>query len=89
MDWDNDGVFDDLHITGEITHDFGTPGVYIIRIRGIFPRFYFYNDENPSDAKKYSPLTNGATFNSEVFGYPFTDVKICIFMQPAHRIYPW
>jgi len=43
IDWDNDGTFDQLGITGDITHDFGTAGTYTIRIRGDFPRIYFNN----------------------------------------------
>ncbi len=43
VDWDNDGVFDEFNITGSITHDFGTPGTYNIRIKGDFPRIYFNN----------------------------------------------
>jgi len=44
VDWDNNGTFDELGITGNITHDFGTPGTYTIRIQGDFPRIFF-NDE--------------------------------------------
>ncbi len=39
IDWNNDGVFDHLAESGPISHDFGTPGTYTIRIRGSFPRF--------------------------------------------------
>jgi surface protein len=41
VDWNNDGTFDELGLTGNVTHDFGTAGTYTIRIRGIFPRIYF------------------------------------------------
>ena len=41
VDWDNDGVFDQLGITGDVTHDFGSVGTYTIRIQGDFPRIYF------------------------------------------------
>lgn len=40
IDWNNDGVFDELGITGDVTHDFGVPGVYTIRIQGTFPQIY-------------------------------------------------
>ena len=43
VDWNNDGVYDTLGVTGEITHDFSTPGTYTIRISGTFPRIYFNN----------------------------------------------
>src|SRR6056297_1848174 len=41
VDWNNDGVYDTLGVTGGITHDFGTAGNYTIAIRGDFPRIYF------------------------------------------------
>jgi surface protein len=41
VDWNNDGVADQLNITGSVTHNFGSPGTYFIRISGIFPRIYF------------------------------------------------
>ncbi|MEZ4960277.1 MAG: BspA family leucine-rich repeat surface protein [Saprospiraceae bacterium] len=41
VDWDNDGGFDQLGVTGNVTHDFGTAGTYTIRIRGTFPQIYF------------------------------------------------
>ncbi|MCI5058510.1 MAG: BspA family leucine-rich repeat surface protein [Flavobacteriales bacterium] len=41
VDWDNDGTFDQLGITGDVTHDFGAVGTYTIRLRGNFPRIDF------------------------------------------------
>lgn len=43
VDWNNDGVFDQLGITGSVTHNFGTAGTYTIRIQGTFPQIYFNN----------------------------------------------
>lgn len=43
VDWDNDGIFDEFGLTGDITHDFGTAGTYTIRILGDFPKIYFDN----------------------------------------------
>ena len=43
VDWDNDGVYDESGITGDITHDFGVEGTYTIAIRGSFPRIAFDN----------------------------------------------
>lgn len=45
VDWNNDGNYDfvDIGYTGSVTHDFGSPGVYTIRIRGVFPRMPFNN----------------------------------------------
>lgn len=41
VDWDNDGTFDELGITGNATHDFGSVGIYTIKIQGTFPAIYF------------------------------------------------
>lgn len=43
VDWDNDGTYDEMGITGNITHDFGGEGTYTIAIRGDFPRISFDN----------------------------------------------
>ncbi|WP_192579156.1 BspA family leucine-rich repeat surface protein [Dyadobacter aurulentus] len=41
VDWNNDGIYDQAGITGDVTHDFGVAGNYTIRIRGAFPQIYF------------------------------------------------
>ncbi|MDD3497922.1 MAG: BspA family leucine-rich repeat surface protein [Candidatus Moranbacteria bacterium] len=41
VDWNNDGVFDEFGITGNVTHDFGVAGTYTIRITGAFPMIRF------------------------------------------------
>lgn len=43
VDWNNDGTYDQLGITGAVTHDYGTgnAGIKTIQIRGSFPRIYF------------------------------------------------
>ena len=43
VDWDNDGIYEQTGITDSITHDFGAPGIYTIRIKGDFPRIQFNN----------------------------------------------
>lgn len=43
VDWNNDGIYDQTGITGSVTHNFGTPGTYTIRITGSFPRIFFNN----------------------------------------------
>lgn len=48
VDWDNDGVYDTVGVTGDITHDFLTPGTYTIAIRGDFPRIFF-NDSGDKE----------------------------------------
>ena len=50
VDWNNDGIFDEIGITGSVTHDFGMAGTYTIKIRGDFPRIRF--SSNSINAKK-------------------------------------
>ena len=51
VDWDNDGIFDEFGIVGDVTHDFGVVGVYTIRIQGAFPRIFFDSDYLGDDDK--------------------------------------
>lgn len=41
VDWDNNGTFDDLNVSGSIMHDYGVPGIKTVTIRGAYPRIYF------------------------------------------------
>ncbi len=41
VDWDNDGIYDDINLSDSIIHDFGVAGTYTIRISGDFPRVSF------------------------------------------------
>ncbi|OXB16858.1 hypothetical protein B0A68_05330, partial [Flavobacterium reichenbachii] len=43
VDWNNDGIYDQFALTGNVTHDYGTVGIYKIAVRGNFPRIYFNN----------------------------------------------
>ena len=49
VDWNNDGIYDQSGITGNVTHDFGVAGTYTIRISGTFPRIFF---QFAGDARK-------------------------------------
>ena len=44
VDWENDGVFDDLGVTGMITHEYDSAGVYTVAIKGLFPHMSFSNN---------------------------------------------
>jgi surface protein len=44
VDWNNDGIYDQSVGIGGVTHDFYTPGIYTIRIRGAFPMIFFNNN---------------------------------------------
>jgi len=41
IDWDNDGVYEESGVSGDVTHDFGVERTYTIALRGEFPRIYF------------------------------------------------
>ena len=43
VDWENDGVYDDFGVAGNITHSYASPGIYQVAIRGSFPRIRFTN----------------------------------------------
>lgn len=43
VDWENDGVFDNLGLTGDAFHIYPTPGIHTVAIRGSFPQIYFAN----------------------------------------------
>ncbi|WP_179019933.1 BspA family leucine-rich repeat surface protein [Winogradskyella forsetii] len=58
IDWDNDGNFDQFGVTGTVTHDFGTAGIYTIRIKGNFPRIYF---NNAGDRRKIIEINQWGT----------------------------
>jgi surface protein len=51
VDWDNDGTFDQMGLTGPVTHDFGVIGTYTIRIRGSYTSFAFNNSVNTDKLK--------------------------------------
>ena len=50
IDWTNDGIYDELGVTGNVTHDYSTPGTYQVAIRGRFPRVLFaWHSDNDED----------------------------------------
>ncbi|AYQ35902.1 BspA family leucine-rich repeat surface protein [Runella sp. SP2] len=48
VDWNNDGIYDEFGLTGNVTHNYGTAGTYTVAIRGAFPRIYFHDDNDIS-----------------------------------------
>lgn len=53
VDWDNDGVFDNLGVTAPITHQYPDTGTYTIRIRGQFPRIFFGGDVYYNNVRRF------------------------------------
>ena len=49
VDWNNDGVYDSLGVTGAITHDYGTADTVTIRIRGQYPAILFNTSPNKAN----------------------------------------
>lgn len=43
VDWNDDGIYDTIGVTGNIIHRYSTAGVKRIRIKGTFPSIYFNN----------------------------------------------
>lgn len=41
IDWNNDGIFDDLNVTSSILHHYETSEDQTIRIRGTYPKIEF------------------------------------------------
>lgn len=68
IDWDNDGVFDTLAITGEYEHTFSAPGTYTIQIRGIFP---VINMNFEGDREKLLSVDQWGTIHWKTFSSAF------------------
>jgi len=49
VDWNNDGIFDQFGLRGDVTHNYGTAGTYPVTIRGMFPRIYFNTVDDSID----------------------------------------
>ena len=83
VDWDNDGVVDQMGITGDITHDFGTPGTYTIRIFGDFPRIYF---NNGGDKEKIISIDQWGTNPWAQMSSAFSGASNCLlYTSPSPR----
>ncbi|GEM_PF-1170813 len=70
VDWDNDGVYDTLGVTGPIIHDFGVAGTYTIAIRGDFNKIYFNNEGDTAkiiDIVQWGDI-EWSSMNSAFFG---------------------
>ena len=59
VDWNNDGIFDDLSITANATHTYPVAGTHTVVIRGDFPRIYF---NNAGDRQKILSVEQWGTY---------------------------
>jgi len=46
VDWDDDGTFDEMGLSGPVTHDYGEADTYTIRIRGTYDSISFNGGED-------------------------------------------
>ena len=70
VDWNNDGVFEEIGITGDVTHDFGVAGTYTIRIRGQFDRILFGSG---TDKEKILAIEQWGNLTWSTFNAAFMD----------------
>jgi len=71
VDWNNDGIYDEPGITGDVTHDFGAVNTYTIRIKGDFPRIFSYELDTPQKLIGISQWGSGKhweTMDSAFYG---------------------
>jgi len=77
IDWNNDFIFDDLNVTGDITHDFGAPGFRTINIRGVFPAIKLFNQ----DAPKLISIKNWGAISWKDMSYSFAGTNAMNFLS--------
>ncbi|MEM6722286.1 MAG: BspA family leucine-rich repeat surface protein, partial [Bacteroidota bacterium] len=73
VDWDNDGVFDQFGITGDVSFDYGVEGIYTIRIQGSFPRMYC--EGNPDQGTKLISIDQWGAIKWQSFEGAFKDTS--------------
>ena len=78
VDWTYDGTTfhaEDDNVTGNITHDYGSAGIYMIAIRGQFPQIYFNDNPNntprASDARKLLDIVQWGSTAWQDFTFSF------------------
>ena len=78
VDWNNDNVFDNTAINGDITHHYEDAGLHTIRIRGKFPHFIasleddFHTDSNST---KLLSVDQWGLIKWESMAYSFSGCK--------------
>ena len=76
VDWTYDGTtfnVEDDNITGNITHDYGTPGTYTIAIRGAFPGIYNNETLANADPEKLIEVQQWGSMAWELMAEAFSD----------------
>lgn len=69
VDWDNDGIFDTLGVSGSITHTYSTAGIYTVRIKGTFHAIGFFDRD---DKNKIISIDQWGTNAWLIFTYAFS-----------------
>jgi surface protein len=72
VDWDNDGTFDDLGLTGSVTHNYEVAGTYTIRIQGTYDSIRF---NNGGDKEKILFLDQWGTNSWMSMNHAFTGAR--------------
>ncbi|MEM6721969.1 MAG: BspA family leucine-rich repeat surface protein, partial [Bacteroidota bacterium] len=80
VDWDNDGVFDQFGITGEVSFDYGVEGIYTIRIQGSFPRLYC--EGNADQGTKLESVDQWGAIKWQSFEGAFKDTSELAILAP-------
>lgn len=80
IDWNNDGIFDTLNVSENILIQYSSPGTYTIRIKGIFPAFYFeayrfMPNVSPRDQKKIVSIDQWGTNSWQSLYQAFMDCQ--------------
>ena len=62
VDWNNDGIIDETGLSGPLTHDFGTAGIYTVRVYNATPRLRFGNSGDKDKIISIDQWGNGKWF---------------------------
>ena len=70
IDWESDGTIDEFNVTGNITHDYGTFGVYQISIYGDLKRVHFQGSDHQKllSIDQWGSIEWGETMESAFWG---------------------
>ena len=71
VDWNNDGVFDDIGVSSTITHNYTVAGIHTVRIRGQFPKLDIIGTgfDSSNEAIKLREINQWGNIQWESFRY--------------------
>ncbi|MFA8450313.1 MAG: BspA family leucine-rich repeat surface protein [Bacteroidales bacterium] len=68
VDWENDGVYDEFSVQGDIQHTYAKSGVYSVSIKGKFPAIYFNSQQ---EGQKIIDITQWGDIQWKTFEHAF------------------